>query len=176
MSTGLSLGTGDLDFGGTSAQGANYRLQRNQRFASSYDVSEPIADSGLVTVASLAVTGVVAGTGEINLFTLPPGRVKVYTDLSRLVTTQFEANSDLHIGARRHTSNVDGTVVNESNNLFGDNIDVGGGAIDAALTVPAAGIHEFNSREGVTIFALIDTADMEAADNLRLHMYFKSAP
>jgi len=175
MSTGLSLGTGDLDFSGTAAQAPSYRLQRNQRFARSYDVSEPLADSGLVTVALLAVTGVVAGTGEINLFTLPPGRVKVYTDLSRLVTTQFEATSDLHIGARRHTD-PDGTAVTENNNLFGDNIDVGGGAIDAALTVPAAGIHEFNSREGVTIFALIDTADMEAADNLRLHMFFKSAP
>ena len=65
-----------------------------------------------------------AGTGEVNLIELPAGRITVYPDLSRLVTTAFAANSDIHIGYRAYVGS-DGVTVVEDDNAFVDNGDAG---------------------------------------------------
>ena len=41
-----------------------------------------------------------AGDGEINLVQLEPGRIRIYPELSRIVTSQFGASAVLSIGTR----------------------------------------------------------------------------
>ena len=106
-----------------------------------------------------------AGTGEVNLIELPAGRITVYPDLSRLVTTAFAANSDIHIGYRAYVGS-DGVTVVEDDNAFVDNGDAGGGALDTALVLPAAGFHRFDSRNGVLIYAMVDTGNIEDTDTI----------
>jgi len=112
-----------------------------------------------------------AGVGEINLVKLPPGKTRVLTDLCRLVTTQFASNADLHIGHRAYT-NLAGTAVAEDDDVFGANIDAGGGAIDAAFTLPAGGIKEFDSRGEVGIYAMVDTGNIEDDDTINGYIVY----
>lgn len=165
MATGRVFGTGE-----TALSAPTYALQANARFAPSRDTDPAIIDSGLWTH-----TTALAGTGEINLFKLPPGRVKVFVDTSRITTSQYEATSDLDIGHRAYTE-PDGTAQGQVYTTFATALDVGGGAIDAAPLAPTAGIREFNSRDGVVIFARIFTADIEDADTLRVWFHYTKAP
>lgn len=108
-----------------------------------------------------------AGTGEVNLVVLPEGQVRIYSEFSRLASSQFAANADLHLGFRSYTE-PDGDVIAADDNAFADNLDAGGGAIThAAWPLPAApGITTLNSRTGVTIYSLIDTGNIEDADTI----------
>ncbi len=108
-----------------------------------------------------------AGTGEIDMFRLPPGRLRIIPDLCRLVTSAFATNADLHIGTRAFT-NLDGTAVAEDDNRFADNLDAGGGALDQTLPLPAAGQADLNSREGIDVYAMVDTGNIETGDTIGL--------
>ena len=106
-----------------------------------------------------------AGTGEINLLELPAGKLTIYSDLSRIVTSQFAANADLHIGLRAYTNSANVAVV-EDDNAFLDNADAGGGALDSAWVLPAGGTTQIDSRNGVVLYAMVDTGNIEDTDTI----------
>jgi hypothetical protein len=105
------------------------------------------------------------GTGEVNLVRLEPGKRRILTDLCRIVTTAFEANADLHLGYRAYTK-FDGTVVAADDNAFLDNADAGGGALDSAWVLPAAGYFDVDSQTDFIIYAMIDTGDIADGDTI----------
>src|SRR3972149_2817358 len=80
--------------------------------------------------------GAGAGTGEVNLLRLPPGRLTIFSQLSRIEATQEAVNADLHLGFRAYTE-PDGDAVAEDDNAFLDNADAGGGAISSVFLLPA---------------------------------------
>jgi len=106
-----------------------------------------------------------AGDGEVDLVQLPAGRVRIFPDLCRIVSTQFASNADLHLGYRAYTDEA-GTAVAEDDNAFLDNGDAGGGAIDAAWTLPAGGSAVYDTQGGLRVFAKIDTGNIEDTDTI----------
>lgn len=108
-----------------------------------------------------------AGTGEINLVRIPAGRVDIHSIFSRRESTQFAASADLHLGYRSYTE-PDGDVIAADDNAFGDNEDAGGGALTAAAwTLPTGlGVTEINSRTGLTIYAMVDSGNIEDTDTI----------
>ena len=106
-----------------------------------------------------------AGTGTVSLCKLPPGRIRIYPDFCRHITTAFEANADLHLGYAAYTNEA-GTAVSADDNAFLDNADAGGGALDAAWVLPAIGYVDFNTQGGLVIQAMVDTGDMAVTDTL----------
>ncbi len=114
------------------------------------------------TYTHLAAQG--AGTGTIRMGMLPPGQLLVYPYLSRIITTQFAANADVHVGYAAHV-NTAGTAVNADDNAFGDNLDAGGAALDAALSgVPVV----LSSRTGIVMEIMVDTGNIETDDTITL--------
>lgn len=124
------------------------------------------------TYTHLAANG--AGTGTVYLGMLPAGRIKILPYLSHLVTTAFAANADIHIGYGAHTG-LDGVAVVADDNAFLDNGDAGGGALNTALNLPAAGFLELNSKEGIRIEAMIDTGNIETDDTIDLWIAYIQA-
>lgn len=116
-----------------------------------------------------------AGTGEINLVKLPPGKIAVNSALSRLKTTQMAANADLHIGYRAYTKPgpTASRSVAEDDNYFADNLDSGGGAIDQSLPLPTDPISHFNTEGGLTVYAMVDTGNIEDTDTIQLWLAWK---
>lgn len=108
-----------------------------------------------------------AGTGEVNLVRLPVGQITIFSEFSRLASSQFVATADLHLGFRSYTE-PDGDVIATDDNAFADNLDAGGGAIThAAWPVPSApGLTHINSKTGLTIYAMVDTANIEDTDTI----------
>lgn len=106
-----------------------------------------------------------ADTGTIDIVQLPPGKIRVYSDLSRIVTSQFATGADLHLGYRAHTQE-DGTAVVEDDNAFLDDEDAGGAALDKAFVLPAGGVLDLDSQKGVVLFITIDTGNIEDADTI----------
>lgn len=111
-----------------------------------------------------------AGTGEVNLFTLPAGRIRIYPDLCRIVTSQFGAAADLHIGHREYVNEA-GTTVVEDDNEWLDNADAGGGALDAVLTDGTTN-NVYDSQEGIVVYAMIDAGNIEDTDTIYLVMVY----
>ena len=107
------------------------------------------------------------GTGEIDMVRLPPGRLRIINDLCRVVSSAMAANADLHIGTRAFT-NLDGTAVAEDDNRFADNLDAGGGVLDQIWPLPLGGVVELNSREGIDVYCLVDTGNIETGDTISL--------
>ena len=106
-----------------------------------------------------------AGTGEINMVTLPAGKKQVNAAASWVKTsgTAFTATSDLHIGFRAYRDPSLDTAaqsIAEDDNYFADNLDVGGGALDQAWPLPTTGIVTINSAGLFHIYTMIDTADI----------------
>lgn len=113
-----------------------------------------------------------AGTGEINLGKLPPGELTIYPDLSRVVTSAFAANADIHLGHRAYTQ-PDGTVVAEDDNQWLDNGDAASG-VDAAFGLPAVGYDVVDSVGGIEVFAMIDTGNIEVGDTIDVWFAYTS--
>ena len=112
------------------------------------------------------------GTGEVNLFRLPAGHIRVYPDLGRLVTTQTGASSTIDVGHRAYVDWLGVTQVEDDNSLH-DNGASGSGALDVALALPAAGYIDYNSRDGIDVFFSIDSGDIELNDTVYLHVVYK---
>lgn len=110
---------------------------------------------------------------EFDLFTLPAGRLLIHTDLSKIRTTQYEANTDLHLGFRAY-KDMTGATVAQDDNYFMDNVDVGGGAIVgnwsaiSGATATGVGTIELSSSSGITLYVTLDTADIEDTDTLEV--------
>ena len=121
-------------------------------------------------MATANYTSDTAETGTIKMIRLPAGVVRVYPWLSRILTSQFAATSDLHIGYAAYTNSA-GTAVAGDDNAFADNLDVGGGPINQVWPLPATGTSlytEFDSQTGIDIEILIDTANIESADTIEM--------
>jgi hypothetical protein len=127
----------------------------------------------LVSPIYTHASGEGAGTGEINLIKLPPGRLTIHPDLCRIITSQFATNADLHIGHRAYTD-LDGATVSEDDDEWGANLDAGGGALDAAFTLPAAPTL-YESQDGIEVYALVDTGNIEVGDTIQVVFAFSSA-
>ena len=123
-----------------------------------------IGDSQLYTHATGADVDV-----EVELIRLPPGRVRIYSPLSRLETSQFVATSDFSLGTRAFTQE-DGTDVAEDAVRFANQLDAGGAALDQVWPLPAGiGLTELNSQGGIIVFALVETANIEDGDTIRVY-------
>ena len=108
-----------------------------------------------------------AGTGEINLLLIPAGRVRILTDLCRIITSDMEANAVMDVGYRAYNDPEAATpAVVEDDNYFQSASAVGAGARDEALLLPASGHPVFNTRFGLEIFASIDTGNIADGDTL----------
>lgn len=132
-------------------------------------------DSGL-RVSKFSYTNVTAGAPlELELVRLPEGKVTVYVDLCRLVSSdEMQAGADLHLGYRAYVDPA-GEAVIEDDNAFANDLDSGGGALDQTWPLPAAGVHEFNSSKGVVLFALVDTADIDAGATISGYVVWSKA-
>lgn len=127
---------------------------------------EAAAVAGRLHVAIFQYTHALgAGDGEINLCKLPPGRIRIYSDLSRITSSQFAASSVMDLG---HRSYVDyaGTTQDENDDAFSSNLDTASAAIDAAFALPTSGApwHDFDTQDGLIIFASVDSGNIEDAD------------
>tara|TARA_R110000787_G_scaffold36047_4_gene92216 strand:+ start:1591 stop:2082 length:492 start_codon:yes stop_codon:yes gene_type:complete len=151
------------DFTGTPSSSVQHALQvAGGGNANVSDVGAGLR-IGYFNYVHTATSG--AGTGEINLVTLPFGRVRIYSTLSKIFTSVFATSADLHIGYRAHTD-LDGAAVALDANAFLDNADVAGGAINSAFLLPTGGYIELNSQDGIVIYALVDAGNIEAADTI----------
>jgi hypothetical protein len=108
-----------------------------------------------------------AGVGDVNLTRLPPGKIRILASACYVATSAFAANADLHIGLRAYTNSV-GTAVAEDDNLLLDNADAAtGGNLSAGFaTLTVAGYIEIDSREGVVVYGMIDTGNIEDTDTI----------
>jgi hypothetical protein len=106
-----------------------------------------------------------AAAGDISLIRMPAGKVRVFTDLCRVVCPQGTASSDLDIGWSAYTEE-DGEAVLLDGDGFAASLDVGGAAIDAAFSLPAEGVKEINSKSGWDVVCSFDTADSPASGDL----------
>ena len=103
-----------------------------------------------------------AGTGEVNLIKLPGGKIRVFHALSRVVSSAMVATADLHIGHRAFVDAAGATVAEDDNEWL-DNADAGA-AIDSAFLLPGAEVYD--TRDGLEIYAMIDTANIEDTDTI----------
>lgn len=107
-----------------------------------------------------------AAAGDIKLIRMPPGKVRILSNLCRIVSPAGTSTADLDGGYGAYTKN-DGTAGAASNNAFFDSLDVGGGAIDSAFTLPTAkGFVEIESQNGFDIVCSYDTANSPASGDL----------
>lgn len=111
-----------------------------------------------------------AAAGDIALIRMPAGRVRIYSDLSRVICPAGTATSDLDIGISAYV-NAAGTTVALAGNALADSLDVGGGALDQAFTLPANGFLEVESRDGFDIVCSFDTANSPASGDMYVYVF-----
>ena len=115
---------------------------------------------GKLYTRSSTLTFAAAGLGTAKMFRLPPGRVRVFSYLSRVVCAAGTTNCDLSIGYASYVDEA-GVTVAADPGAWGLDLDAGT-AIGAALTLPAAGILDLNSRGGIDVEARFTTANSPA--------------
>ena len=114
-----------------------------------------------------------AALGDIALIRMPAGKVRILSNLSWVTCPVGTATSDLDIGLGAYKNNA-GTTVALNGIQLADSLDVGGGAIDQALPLPAAnGIVEVESQDGFDIVASFDTANSPAAGDLEVTIVYQ---
>ena len=113
-----------------------------------------------------------AALGDISLIRMPPGAVRILVDLCRVVCPVGTATSDLDIGIAAYT-NAAGTAVALNGNQLADSLDVGGGALDQTLPLPAGGFVEVNSQNGFDIVCSFDTANSPASGDLVVNIVYQ---
>ena len=113
-----------------------------------------------------------AALGDISLIAMPPGAVRIFPDLCRLVCPVGTATSDLDIGIAAYT-NAAGTAVALAGIALADSLDVGGGALDQTLPLPTNGLLEVNSQSGFDIVCSFDTANSPVAGDMYLSVVYQ---
>jgi hypothetical protein len=126
-----------------------------------------------------------SGTGEINLVTLPPGRIRIFAHDCRLITSQTAASSTMDVGYRAYYE-PDGDLIAEDDNAFEDNRDTASAATDAVLEFAGDGSTDdptvFNvdrnlaGTGGLIIFASVDSGNIEADDTIKGWITFTYNP
>lgn len=112
-----------------------------------------------------------AAAGEILLFILPANKVRVLSDLSRIVASQFGVGATLALGYRGYMGS-NGVTIAADDDAFGTALAVDVGPIDQALDLPTTGFADFDSKDGVTMTALIAGGNIEPGDTLQLHVVY----
>jgi hypothetical protein len=122
-----------------------------------------------------------AGTGEINLITLPPGRIIVISRLSVWgVSVAWAAASTNSIGTRAFTQ-PDGTAVAASSAAFVSAVAVGAATVtDTVFALPAAstgvgGFTRLNSQSGVVLFSTVAAGNITVGGTLNGHVVWSDA-
>ncbi len=133
--------------------------------------SEPRDSSALHTKYANYTHTAGAGTGEINMLTLPAGRIRIYPDLCRYTCADMAASADLHIGHRAYVNEA-GTTVDADDNEWLDNVDSGGGAKDAVIGDGGTTLNQYESRDGIIVYMMVDSGNIEDTDTLTLCMVF----
>jgi len=129
-----------------------------------------VADDSPIRYAYGTWTCAEAGVGEVNMFKLPAGRIRIYPELCWLVIGDTaQATCDLHIGHRAYV-NEDGTTVSEDDNEWANNLDTGGGALDQNLDDVVTAPTLMNSQDGIIVYVMFDTANVDLASVL--HLWF----
>jgi len=113
-----------------------------------------------------------ASLGDITLMRLPAGKVRVISDLCRLICPAGTATADLDIGWAAHTDPAGAAVAADEDGLAAS-LDVGGGALDQTLPLPAGGFKEFESQDGVDIVCSFDTANSPASGDMVLSIVYQ---
>ena len=114
-----------------------------------------------------------AGTGEINLVTLPAGKIRILTDLCRIITDDMGASAEMQVGYRAYTDPEATTqAVVEDDNYFQEASAVGAGARDEAFLIPAIGNPIFNTRFGLEVFAQITDGNIEDGDKIQGYIVY----
>lgn len=109
-----------------------------------------------------------AGTGEVNLITLPAGSILIYPALSSFgVSVAWAAGSTVQFGTRAYV-NTSGTTVAASVGALSAAVAVGAATVaTTAMTVPANGqALKINSQNGVTIYATIASGNITTTGTL----------
>ena len=152
-----------------SAQYTNYTASP-QTFVPSSDWGSKLRASfcKLTFTASGSTT---AALGDISLIRMPPGVVRIMVDLCRLVCPVGTGTSDLDIGISAYKG-IDGVTVALAGIALADSLDVGGGALDQTLPLPANGILEVNSQTGFDIVCSFDTAASPASGDMYLTVVY----
>lgn len=128
-------------------------------------MADPVIAIGKMRIAAFKYTHVAgAGTGEINLIKLPAGLIRVYNLLSHLRTSAFASTADIDVGHRAYT-NMDGTAVAELADMLADGLDAATGG-NLGLPEPLVGFKDYDSQDGVVIFATVLTANIEDTDTI----------
>lgn len=109
--------------------------------------------------------------GDMKYLRLPAGKIRIYSDLSRVICPAGAVGSDLDLGNGSYIK-ADGTTQALQGISLADSLDAGA-AIDAALPLPANGIYEIESREGVDIVGSFDTANSPAAGDIHLSVVYQ---
>ena len=112
-----------------------------------------------------------AALGDISLIRMPPGAVRILPDLCRVICPVGTATSDLDIGVSAY-KNQSGATVALVGNALADSLDVGGGALDQTLPLPANGLYEVNSQSGFDIVCSFDTANSPASGDMYLTIVY----
>ncbi len=111
-----------------------------------------------------------ASAGDIKLIRMPAGKVRILGDLSRIVCAAGTSTSDLDIGYAAYTGEDNVAVVADEDG-YSASIDVGGGAINAALKTGA--VIEHSSRSGFDVVCSFDTANSPASGDLLLILVYQ---
>lgn len=106
-----------------------------------------------------------ASAGDISLIRMPAGKVRIYSDLCRVVCPAGTATSDLDIGWGAYKNALGVDVAADGDGLAAS-LDVGGGALDQTLPLPAGGVQEIESQAGFDIVCSFDTANSPASGDL----------
>lgn len=107
---------------------------------------------------------------DIPLFRLPPGKLYIRMDLSKIKCPVGTLNSDLDIGLAAYTK-PDGTTQAAQGALLLNSFDIGGGSVDSVLSGTYA-IQVVDSLDGVIVAASFDTANSPAAGEFLLRLIY----
>ena len=113
-----------------------------------------------------------AGTGEVELYRLPAGKIRLVTALCNWQASQFAALAVLSLGFREYTES-DGDVIAEDSNAFVDVADVAAGAtVKTYFALPAAGYLDLDSVAGIKVYATIGSGNIENNDTITVRLYW----
>jgi len=145
-----------------------------------YYLNNPVTPGTPVFVLHAVLTFTAAGfttaaLADIALLRLPAGNIRILRDLSFLKCPAGTATSDLDIGLQAYTKN-DGTSQAVQGIALADSLDVGGGALEQFLPLPAGGSLLVNSLNGVVVACSFDTANSPATGTLILKLAYQREP
>lgn len=155
---------GALGFALTPTTGPVYDLQQRRK-ANAREVSGPLE------VAKFTYTATAAGQGVAQMGSLPPGKVRVFPDHSRLIAPDgANAASTVDVGYAAYVDSAGATQA-ASGAAFGAAVAYGAGAIDAAFTLPAAPA-DYDAVFGLAITIEIKTADIAIGETITVYVAY----